>query len=246
MELNVVIKKIETGDIPKSLKDKALAINSFNEFQKKLAPASAILIASARRENFAPNDDGAREWIAWAKDNFGFNDSYIHQMRKVGNMLLDTMAENKTLYKELLSVGFDKLYYISRLDLDPFNKFVQENDLHSLSRDEIRDAVNEELGGAPSKSPAKKADPTNPNNLMWQPGFCDIVNEVAGWDEEFTAAAAEDNSIDPWVAARGGLSLIDISIRRIKGGATLQKEFKEALIKTLEDDIEELRSIKEN
>jgi hypothetical protein len=150
--LKEMVEAISAGNIPAELETKTGFITSIIEFTKNASTIMAILLASARHDNFKINTAG---WLEWARDNFGFQDAHIHHLRKTGELFLYLLKEFPEVYKRLIGVGQDKLLAISRLPYDQIGAFLEKHDVENMTRDEVRAAVNEALGIKPKEGQGK-------------------------------------------------------------------------------------------
>ncbi|MDD5697996.1 MAG: hypothetical protein PHH77_05220 [Victivallaceae bacterium] len=113
----------------------------------------AVLVASARRDNFKDDVVG---WVDWARGN-ELAGSDLHHLRQIGNLLLDVGDE---LYRRLFPVDTEKLLAMSRLPREDIPRFLEAYPPEKLSRDEVRAAVCECLG---EESKAGKGDKYQPD-----------------------------------------------------------------------------------
>lgn len=243
MNVNKITDDVKNGQIPDTLGVKTDFAKELTRVSANITPTSAILIAAARRDNFANNNQAATEWIDWAKENFKFNDSTIHKMRRVGVLLLQTMEQgDKELFEDLLTLDIDKTDSLSRLDLDDFNSFIEENDIHSMDREEVRDLVNKNLGD-PKKTPNKQSPKkkVNPNDIHGME-FCFFVNEISRWGEDVIVQASDNPNINAASAASASMRLLNIAVRKMEAGDELDAEDRNGIVSMLEGALQDLKS----
>lgn len=133
MTMNELLK----GEIPFSLEEKTLAAKDLLYLSKRIVPVTSLLIASARRDNF---ENDTSSWTSWCRENLEMDGSDRDHRRAIGDMLLDTRAEEK-VYDTLFFLPFDKLLSLTRIPAGELAAFLSHYRVKNLKREEVRDAV---------------------------------------------------------------------------------------------------------
>lgn len=108
----------------------------------------ALVVAKARLEHLP----SASEWSQWAQEEFDITGNYLHHLHRIGKMLLLLLADAGAVahYRLMFELDYDRLYAISAIatlepkQLSPF--LSHHNDLPSMKREAVRDAVRRWLG----------------------------------------------------------------------------------------------------
>ncbi len=206
MNIEQIIHAVIVGKIPQGVDAKTQALLELTEYQRLAPSVSAVLLSAARRDDF---NDNAGEWLTWARETFKFDDCYIHQLRKVGDMLL-AIQENEALYKRLFRVSFNNLLPLTQLDyesngsgIDCLEKFVEVNPVEKMTREQVRDAVALALGRV-SKSGGKED--------MYQPDLFGALDTIIGCDPAAVAAGDSFDEVSARKFAISGVGLLEASI----------------------------------
>ena len=137
----------------------------------------SAIVAKVRRDHF---QDNASEWVYWAEEEFELSTSYIHHIRRIGDMMLMLLEDEKTIaqYKRLWDLDYDRLYPVSAIakvashQLLPFLSHFPS--LAEMTREEVRDNVKRWLGEPVAERLEQPA----------LPGFDQAVAAVLSLDEE--------------------------------------------------------------
>jgi len=225
-------KMIADREIPAELDGKTLCLQEMVSFAKRYRATVAVLLASARRDNFNNDVSG---WVEWARNN-ELAGSDLHHLRQIGNLLLDV---EDNLYPRLFSVDTEKLLAMSRLPVKDIPKFLKAYPPEKLNRDEIRQAVCECLGEEPKSKKSSK----------YQPGLWESLDALAEKDEQDFQAMAMDEKFDDTSArkfAMGSLGMMTAcrTYWRANGGDSA--EIMAAIEKQLRDEADALAEIRNN
>lgn len=148
------IIELEKGEIPEDLETKTEIAAQITLTERYGFSASAIMLASARRDNFKNRKD---DWIKWADKYFDLDISARSHKNKFGMILLSIPEANNLDYKRLFNLDSHKAIAISRFvrkeNLDEVKSteiktiltFLCENNLEHMTRDEVREKVEEKL-----------------------------------------------------------------------------------------------------
>lgn len=190
-------KSIAAGQIPSGLEDKTFCLKELVSFARKYKATVAVLVASARRDDFTNDITG---WVEWAQAN-GFSGSELHHLRQIGDLLLDSKDIDDQLYSRLFLIDTEKLKSIQRLPRKDLVKFLKAYPPEKLTRDEIRAAVSTCLGETPKQKEKSKYQPD-----LWESLDALIQND----EEDFQAIAMrEDFDEDSAMKfAVGGLGML--------------------------------------
>jgi len=114
---------------------------------RRAAIAVACLIAYAHDHYYT---DRPAEWLAWARDHFGYGRRFAFRCLKAGRLLIG--ARTQPVIDALAACDLTKLEHLARLPENLLRPFVDRNDLAVLTRDQVRDKVAAWLG-APGELP---------------------------------------------------------------------------------------------
>ena len=223
-------KMIADREIPAELDGKTLCLQEMVSFAKRYRATIAVLVASARRDNFKDDVSG---WVEWARNN-ELAGSDLHHLRQIGNLLLDV---EDNLYPRLFPVDTEKLLAMSRLPRKDIPKFLEAYPPEKLNRDQIRQAVSECLGEEPKSKKSSK----------YQPGLWESLDALTGKDEQDFQAMAMDEKFNESSArkfALGSLGLMTActSYWRAHGGG--DAEIMAAVEKQLRDEADALAEVR--
>ena len=137
----------------------------------------SAIVAKVRRDYFK---DSASEWAYWAEEEFELSTNYVHHLRRIGDMMLMLLDDEKNIaqYKRLWDLDYDRLYSISKIatvadhQLLPFLSHFP--DLDEMTREEVRDEVKRWLGEPMTEHIVQPS----------LPGFEQAVEAVLSLDEE--------------------------------------------------------------
>ena len=155
LKLDKIIKILKSGEIPGSIDTKTEWMKEFSISMDHAFSVTALLIASARRENF--NGD-IKVWSTWCSENFGYDVQSRSHRNKCGMILIALREKYKLEYKTLFECDCEKAKSISRFvgkenidsikdeELAEILSFMSANDIGKMTRDEVRNAVDRSLG----------------------------------------------------------------------------------------------------
>ena len=173
MELETIIMRVKAGDIPKNLDEKITIIKTIENCVLLETSLIAQIIRTARIEDF---NDKEPAWSAWVTKEFAYSKERRCNLNSVGKMLLGMRTEYPECYEQLLPVDGEKNIRISALYTKDSGKkvyeFLRAYDPAKMSREEVRDAVNDCLGiKKDKKSPFTVQQPE-------LPGFKESINNI--------------------------------------------------------------------
>ncbi len=150
-QINEIIQELDERRLPEDLVQVGDYIHQMETLGVSSSSRISMLVAHSRRKFFA-EETGFHKW---AKESFGFNANHTSHCSKIGGLLLD--SESGT-FRKLAVLPFNKLIALSRLTPSQIEGLAFDGkDFIGMTRDEIRDAVREELGE--SRPEPKPRDP---------------------------------------------------------------------------------------
>lgn len=176
-----IVKQLSGREIPESLDIKTGWIKDFLISEKHCFAVTGMLLASARRDNFKDNKSG---WVQWAEENFDLEISERSHRNKFGTILISIPENNRLDFDRLFKLDKDKAQAISRFirreNLDEVKSteikdvlvFLAEHHLEHMTREEVREAVDEKLGTVKEKKPVFKVQQPE------LPGFKESINNI--------------------------------------------------------------------
>jgi hypothetical protein len=171
---------------------------------KRVLPATAILLAATRNDNFK---DDATAFLDWAQESFKFERKYVSHTLKVGQMLIRSKPE---VFGRLTRLPMDKLLAVSRLAPDVVESYITSKDLEAAGRDEVRADVSRLLG---EEAKEKKAPPKIDAPAY---GLREMIAEASGMSDEAIAIMGEDSTPEQMRQMIGaGQSLIISGLRAL-------------------------------
>lgn len=222
-----VMERIAAGEFDFSAEELAGAVNFTLRVSSGTAATTAVAVALVRRDHIRD----VAEWVAWARDNFRLEGSYLHHLHKVGKMLIglreclgDTQkgaeccnntadarkgAEccNNTvkMYRTLFAAGFDKLLPVTRIPAEQLAAFLSHlsKPIDKLTRGEVRAAVAEWLGDA-GRATSGGVQPE-------LSGFDRALDTVVRLDPEALVAAVNDDD-KAAQSLRAGMGLLGAAL----------------------------------
>ncbi|MDD5484224.1 MAG: hypothetical protein PHP98_11345 [Kiritimatiellae bacterium] len=224
-------KSIADKVIPARLEDKTSCLREILDFARKYRASIAVLIASARRDNFKDDVTG---WIDWARGN-ELAGSDLHHLRQIGNLLLDVSDE---LYRRLFPVDTEKLLAMSRLPRKDITRFLEAYPPEKLSRDEVRAAVCECLGEAPKSGSGKSS--------KYQPDMFEAIDAFLKTDDEKLDQLFMDERFDGEAVGKcykSGMVLVEnvVNYLNVRGGDPTVIATAEQQLRAQADKLAEIR-----
>jgi len=221
------LMKILSGQIPASLEEKTAAATNLVYLSRRIVPVTSLLIAAARRDNFANDPSG---WSVWCREAMELEGSDRDHRRAIGDLLLD-VRDQTAVYNTLFGLPFDKLLVLTRIPGDQIAAFLSHYDVRALKRDEVRAAVAEWLGETPKE---KDATPD-------LPGFAAALEAISGMDTSAICVRVSDEKAAT-AALSAGLGLLGASLafhKREKKDLELLQGLRASLL----DEVKELEGI---
>jgi len=227
-----IIAIMYRGELPESLDVKTQYVLELLNMEHSISSCQALLITSARRDNFTDDKD----WAAWCEEKFNLNGPYRCHMGQAGRLLLDVM-DNIELFQELFKLEIYKLISLERLDRLDLNDFMNANDVTTMTRDAVRESVNNWLGQA---NPNKKMPI---NTAKYHPDLFDLIGGVCAIGVESVIKSITDTQKADQ-ACDSGLKLYACSLEYYKANpGTITPERVKAFEKALQDDLKTLNAI---
>ncbi|MCX6986283.1 MAG: hypothetical protein NT118_16285 [Lentisphaerae bacterium] len=173
MELKTIIIRVKNGDIPKDIDEKVLLIKTIEECVQLETSLIAQIIRTARVEDF---NDVEPTWSKWVTEKFAYPKERRCNLNLIGKMLLGMRREYPECYEQLFPIDSEKNRCIASLYKKDSGKkvyeFLRAYDPAKMSREEVRDAVNDCLGiKKDKKSPFTVQQPE-------LPGFKESINNI--------------------------------------------------------------------
>jgi len=234
MQFNEIIASLFKGIIPPGMEHKTQFIKEIMKFEHRITSSTAILITAARRDDFKED----QYWQDWCEDNFGFTSAHRCHMVQCGRLLLDFLKKTE-IFQFLFELDHQKLLSLERIDRLKLPEFLKANDVATLNRDAVRDAVNNFLGCEEpnNKMPAKPGEKYHPDLFEMIGSVCAL--RVQTVIDSITDVKKADQACD------SGLKLYACSLNYYKQNPeTLPIEKIEKLEKAMESELEELRGLK--
>ena len=224
---------IAAGQIPSGLEDKTCCLKELVNFARKYKATVAVLVASARRDDFTNDITG---WVEWAQAN-GFSGSELHHLRQIGDLLLDSKNIDEQLYSRLFVIDTEKLKSIQRLPRKDLVKFLKAYPPEKLTRDEIRAAVSTCLGETPKQK----------GKTPYQPDLWESLDALTQKDEKDFQAIAMREDFDESSAMKfaiGGIGMLTACSTYWKTHEADNAELLVAIEKQLRDNADALEEIR--
>ena len=221
------LAEILNGQIPASLEDKTAAAGNLVYLSRRIVPVTSLLVASARRDNFAHDPAG---WAQWCRENMELEGSDRDHRRAIGDLLLDVRDQND-VYNTLFGLPFDKLLVLTRISADQIAAFLSHYDVRKMRRDEVRAAVAEWLGETPKE---KDATPD-------LPGFAAALEAISCMEPDAICVRVSDEAAAQ-SALSAGLGLLGASLAYHKRERK-DLELLQGLRASLLDEVKELEGI---
>ena len=180
-----ILNKFETGAINElTLEDLTNGAAFCLKVSARTASVLAVTVAKLRKEHLTD----VNEWSKFCKATFDLEGSYLHQIHKVGKMLLSVVYYTPKVYTILFNLCFDKQLPITQISAEQIDTFikVQTKPLGKMTRAEVRAAVSVFLGKTSEVSTIAE-QPALPGFDKWLNSCAEfepaaIVNAVASDD----------------------------------------------------------------
>lgn len=177
----------------------------------------SAIVSKVRRDYF---QDNVGEWRTWAEEEFELTANYLHHLRRIGDMMLMLLDDEKTMaqYKRLWDLDYDRLYSVSQIatvadhQLLPF--LSHHPKLVEMSREEVRDAVKRWLGEPVTERVVQPS----------LPGFDQAVEAVLSLDE-VSLSRAVSNESSATRSMMAGMELLGASLEYHKHAIKIDIEF---------------------
>ena len=222
------LTEILNGQIPVSLEDKTKAAGNLLFLSRRIVPVTSLLIAAARRDNFAHDLAG---WAQWCRETLDLTGSDRDHRRAIGDLLLD-VREQTAVYNTLFTLPFDKLLPLTRIVSDQIPAFLSHHDVRTMGRDEVRMAVAEWLGETPKEKAVETPD---------LPGFAAALEAISLMEPEAICVRVSDETAAQ-TALSAGLGLLGASLayhKREKKDLELLQGLRASLL----DEVKELEAL---
>ena len=191
------------------------------------------VIVAVRREQM----DTTPQWLRWAAEELGLSGSYLHHLRKVGDMLLHLATAGSVAaqhYRRVFPLAYNRLIVLARLRGDEIIEFLRANpNLEGRSREELRSLVDAWQGLA--KEDRRSRQPSLPG--------LDLFLEFAERNEDkateiFTAAAATPERAE--MCVKTGFRLVAGALANYKAAPAAHLEKLAQIRADLVDELTEL------
>ena len=166
---DAIARVAEGAPVPADLDGKERAHEALARAARLLVPVSCVIVAAARRDNFASDPAG---WVRWARRVTGLDGSELHHRAAVGRLLLDLRDDEPRLYRDLFAADARKVLPLTRLRRADLPAFLSRHRVAAMSRDQVRAAVAEWLGEDAAPAPSQLA----------LPGFEGFLDAIADAD----------------------------------------------------------------
>lgn len=180
-----ILNKFESGAINElSLEDLTTGAAFCLKVSARTASVLAVTVAKLRKEHLTD----VTEWVNFCKATFALEGSYLHQIHKVGKMLLSVTCHTVKVYTTLFNLELYKQLAITQIPTEQIDTFIktQTRPLAKMTRAEVRAAVSVFLGRT-AEVAAVADQPVLPGFDRWLNSCAEfepaaIVNAVASDD----------------------------------------------------------------
>lgn len=148
--LNEIIQEIDDRRLPEDIAQVGEWIKQMDSLGVSASSRISMLVAHSRR-TFFKEENGFHKW---ASESFGFRANHTSHCAKIGDVLLDARPDS---FRKLAALPFNKLLPVSRLPAQKLEELIASKDVAAMTREQLRDAVREELGE--EKPEPKKQNP---------------------------------------------------------------------------------------
>ena len=229
-----ILNKFETGNIQELSIEELISGAAFClRVSAKTTSVLAVTVAKLRQERL----QCVGAWVPFCKENFDLEGSYLHQIHKVGKMLLSVVYYTPKVYTILFNLSFDKQLTITQIPSEQFETFikVQTKRLVDMTRAEVRAAVSVFLGKT-----AEVAKPQAEQQTL--PGFDKWLDNCINFEPAAVANAVSSDDTAQKSLSAGCLLLnaaIDYQLRRDMPDTVLLLDIKKALL----DEIQSIENV---
>ena len=151
-----ILNKFETGAVAElSLEELTTGAAFCLKVSARTASVLAVTVAKIRKEHLSD----VTEWVNFCKATFDLEGSYLHQIHKVGKMLLSVTCHTPKVYTVLFYLELYKQLVITQIPVEQIDTFIKwtTKPLAKMTRAEVRAAVNrflhpEGIPAAPAKA----------------------------------------------------------------------------------------------
>ena len=182
-----ILNKFETGAVAElSLEELTTGAAFCLKVSARTASVLAVTVAKIRKEHLSD----VTEWINFCKATFDLEGSYLHQIHKVGKMLLSVTCHTPKVYTVLFRLELYKQLAITQIPVVEIENFIrqQTKPLAKMTRAEVRAAVNRFLNPEGiSAAPAKQSE------QLLLPGFGKWLETATGFEAESLVRAVDDD-----------------------------------------------------
>ena len=233
-----VMERIAAGEFGFSAEELAGAVNFTLRVSSGTAATTAVAVALIRRDHIRD----VAEWVAWARDNFHLEGSYLHHLHKVGKMLIglreccNNTADARKGAECCNNTGFDKLLPVTRIPAEQLAAFLSHlsKPIDKLTRGEVRAAVAEWLGDA-GRATSGGVQPE-------LPGFDRALDTVVRLDPEALVAAVNDDD-KAAQSLRAGMGLLGAALEFEKRRECPDVQTLQAAKAALLSEIDEIEAV---
>jgi hypothetical protein len=236
-----IVKKMAIREIPNSLDIKTRWMLDFLIAEKHNFSVTGLLLASARRDNFVNDKSG---WVKWADENFDLEIAERSHRNKFGMLLIAIPDDNRVEFERLFKLDKDKAVSITRfirrenideikpMELKNILVFLAEHVVETMTRDEVRDAVEEAITGKTKVKSPDKGQVIQPT----LPGLFESIDAICSYDlDEIKKLSRNPKFTDE----KGGQSIV-IGVELLAAGID-QHENKNLSLQAPAELIEELK-----
>lgn len=182
-----ILNKFETGAVAElSLEELTTGAAFCLKVSARTASVLAVTVAKIRKEHLSD----VTEWVNFCKATFDLEGSYLHQIHKVGKMLLSVTCHTPKVYTVLFYLELYKQLVITQIPVEQIDTFIKwtTKPLAKMTRAEVRAAVNRFLHPEGiSAAPAKQSE------QLLLPGFGKWLETATGFEAESIVRAVDDD-----------------------------------------------------
>ena len=199
----MTFEEIFAGNIPETIEESTTALRGITRAARISVAVSSLLLADAWLGHFSGHK---KEWMQWAVDTTGLEDSDIYHRLAIGRMLL-AMRGKAVLFKKLMALRGDNLLILTRFTktgdeaaVSRLESFLTVHpEVWNLDRDALRTLVGVEFGETPKDQ----------ETLL--PGFDAMMDKIMRADaEKLVKTISDDKTADK--AVTNGCNLLTVSI----------------------------------
>ncbi len=196
----MTFEEIFAGNIPETIEESTTALRGITRAARISVAVSSLLLADAWLGHFSGHK---KEWMTWASENTGLEDSDIYHRLAIGRMLL-AMRTKAVFFRKLMELRGDNLLILTRFTkneestgrLEAF--LTAHPEVWTLDRDGLRTLVGQEFG-----------ETAKDQALL--PGFDAMMDKIMRADAKALAETiSNDRAADK--AVTNGCNLLTVSI----------------------------------